>query len=70
MPVTKSDAKRADASARKERMAKGKSIRTANARFEVCLKDFDARMADLTSRQNTLMRKVGIEPCAGLSDVR
>jgi hypothetical protein len=31
-------------------------------RFEAWLSDFDARMADLTLRQDALLRKLGIEP--------
>jgi hypothetical protein len=33
-----------------------------DARFEAWLSDFDARMADLTARQDTLLRKLGLEP--------
>lgn len=32
------------------------------ARFDAWLRDFDARMADLTLRQDALLRKLGIEP--------
>ena len=32
------------------------------ARFETWLKDFDTRMADLTARQEALMRDLGVEP--------
>ena len=68
MSITRSGAKKAVATPRKVSMAKRKLVETTDARFEVWLKDFDARMADLTSRQDTLMRKLGIEPPAGLRD--
>jgi hypothetical protein len=32
------------------------------ARFEAWLSDFDARMADLTARQDALLRSLGVEP--------
>jgi truncated hemoglobin YjbI len=32
------------------------------ARFEAWLRDFDARMAELTARQEVLLRDLGVEP--------
>ena len=32
------------------------------ARFEAWLKDFETRMADLTARQEALLRDLGVEP--------
>ena len=34
------------------------------ARFEAWIHDFDARMAELTVRQDRLLRKLGIEPAS------
>ena len=33
-----------------------------DARFQAWLKDFDTRMADLTARQEALLRNLGVEP--------
>jgi hypothetical protein len=68
MPTAKRIANKNLATARKPIASKGRLVHSADARFEAWLKDFDARMADLTSRQDTLMRKLGIEPPAGLRD--
>jgi hypothetical protein len=36
--------------------------RDDDARFQAWLKDFDTRMADLTARQEALLRNLGVEP--------
>jgi hypothetical protein len=62
MPAIMPGYKKTKTGAGKTQSAKSVSRRSADARFEAWLKDFDLRMADLTLRQELLMRKLGVEP--------